>query len=81
MIGEFPLNGTDGNPQYGVDRKDFLLLFKAKGTTQEPQEIELLGVKMTDVHPRVESTFFTEEEFSLEFRQLLLVDGQALIDP
>jgi hypothetical protein len=79
VIGEFDLNGKDGNPQYGVDREDFLLLFKAKGTTQEPEEIELLGTLMTKVGLSV--TNFLGGKASEETVELILLDGLGLIDP
>jgi len=79
VVGEFDLTGTDGNPQYGVDREDFTLLFKAKGTTQEPEEIELLGGLMTKVGLKVEGIFGGKA--SQEGVALLLLDGLGLIDP
>jgi len=79
VVGEFPLTGADGNPQYGVDRKDFLLVFKATGTTQEPEEIELLGSLMTGVSLKVSG--FLGGKASQESHELLLLDGNGLIDP
>jgi hypothetical protein len=82
VIGEFPLNGTDGTKQYGVDRKDFLLHYKTNSTTktiQEPEEIELLGKLMTGVTLKVEGFFGGKA--SQETASLILLDGNGLIDP
>lgn len=79
VIGEFKLLGADGGKQYNALRKNFLLLYRAKGTTQEPEEIELLGKLMTGVSLKVEG--FLGEKASEKASSLILVDGNGTIDP
>jgi hypothetical protein len=72
VIGEFDL-------PYGVLTTDATLLFKASGTTQLPEEIELLGVLMTKDGIHVEGFFGGKA--SEETTELLLPDGPVQIDP
>ena len=67
------------DPPYGVLGTASLLLFKASGTTQLPEEIELLGVLMTKDSPHVEG--FLGGKASQEGTGLLLSDGPVQIDP
>jgi hypothetical protein len=78
VIGEFALNGADGLPQYGIAREDYLLLYKVKGTTQEPEEIELSGTLMKGVTLKAEG--FLGEKASEETTQLLSFAGPTQID-
>jgi hypothetical protein len=73
VIGEFPLNGRGGSLQYGVSLEDFLLLYKAKGITQEPEEIELAGGLMKGVGLTTEGLF--SGKASAEATELLKFDG------
>jgi GDSL-like Lipase/Acylhydrolase family len=77
VIGEFSLKAADGSPQYDVLRKNFLLLFKASGVKQEPEEIELSGSLMKGVALKIEGAF--GEKASEETVQLLLPTGQVEI--
>ncbi len=67
------------DPPYGVAVTDATLLFKASGTTQLPEEIELLGVLMTKDSLHVEG--FLGGKASEETTELLLPDGPVTIDP
>jgi hypothetical protein len=67
------------DPPYGVAVTDATLLFKASGTTQLPEEIELLGVLMTKDSIHVEG--FLGGKASWETTELLLPDGPVQIDP
>lgn len=79
VIGEIKLLGADGGSQYGVLRKDFLLLFNANGTKQEPKEIELLDNLMQGVS--LQTKGFFAGEASEETHELVLPDGNVQIDP
>jgi hypothetical protein len=79
VIGEFKLNGRNGNSQYAVKQKAFLLLFKANGVKQEQEEIELLGSLMKGVALKAEGFF--GEGASEEAVQLLLFAAGAAILP
>jgi hypothetical protein len=67
------------DPPYGVAVTDATLLFKASGTTQLPEEIELLGVLMTKDGLLVEG--FLGGKASWETTDLLLFDSPVQIDP
>lgn len=67
------------DPPYGVAVTDATLLFKASGTTQLPEEIELLGVLMTKDGLHVEG--FLGGKASEETTELLLPDGPVTVDP
>ena len=67
------------DPPYGEPVTDATLLFKASGTTQLPEEIELLGVLMTKDSLHVEG--FLGGKASEETSELLLTDGPVTIDP
>lgn len=63
--------------QYSALRELFLLLYNAKGTAQEPEEIELLGSLMRGVALKAEGFF--GEKASEETAQLLSFDGVVAI--
>jgi hypothetical protein len=67
------------DPPYGVAVTDATLLFKASGTKQLPEEIELLGVLMTKDSLHVSGLFGGGA--SEETTELLLPDGPVTIDP
>lgn len=80
VIGEFPVSGRDGIPQLGTLREAFLLSFKAKGTAQEPEEIELLGSSMKNLRGvSLKAEGFFGEKASEETAELLLFSGLAEI--
>lgn len=78
VIGEFPEIGRDGTSQYGLLREALLLSFKAKGTTQEPEEIELLGASMKNLkNVSLKAEGFFGGKASQETKELLLFTGKA----